>query len=68
MFDPKILDDLSKRLSESLPTSLREVRDDVDKNARAVLQSALAKLDLVTREEFDVQVATSPARRRAPCV
>ncbi len=64
MFDPKILDDLSKRLSESVPAGLREVRDDIDKNARVVLQSAFAKLDLVTREEFDVQTAVL-ARSRA---
>jgi ubiquinone biosynthesis accessory factor UbiK len=64
MFDPKILDDLSKRLSESVPAGLREVRPDFDKNARAALQSALTKLDLVTREEFDVQTAVL-ARSRA---
>ena len=55
MFDPKILDDLSRRLSDSLPAGLRVMRDDVDKNMRAAMQSALTRLDLVTREEFDVQ-------------
>ena len=64
MFDPKILDDLSKKLSESLPAGLREVRADIDKNARVVLQGMLAKFDLVTREEFDVQTAVL-ARSRA---
>ena len=64
MFDPKILDDLSKRLGEALPDGLRVVREDIDKNVRAVVQGTLAKLDLVTREEFDVQVAVL-ARSRA---
>jgi len=64
MFDPKILDDLSRRLSDSLPAGLRVMRDDVDKNLRAAVQSALTRLDLVTREEFDVQVAVL-ARTRA---
>lgn len=64
MFDPKILDDLSRRLSDSLPAGLRIMRDDVDKNLRAAVQSALTRLDLVTREEFDVQVAVL-ARTRA---
>ncbi len=64
MFDPKILDDLSKKLGGLVPAGLREVRADIDKNARATLQSALAKLDLVTREEFDVQTAVL-ARSRA---
>ncbi|KPK60853.1 MAG: hypothetical protein AMJ59_04465 [Gammaproteobacteria bacterium SG8_31] len=55
MVDPKIIDDLAKRLSDSVPESLRALQLDVDQNFRAILQAGLAKLDLVTREEFDVQ-------------
>ena len=55
MVDPKIIDDLAKRLAESMPDSLRALQADLDQNFRAVLQSALGKMDLVTREEFDVQ-------------
>lgn len=51
------IDKLAKKLAESLPQGLRSVRDDVEKNFRAVLQGSLHKLDLVTREEFDVQAA-----------
>lgn len=40
-----------------MPQSLRSVRDDLEKNFRSVLQSGLSKLDLVTREEFEVQEA-----------
>lgn len=54
-FDPKTLDDLARRLSESLPPGLAAVRDDLERNFRAVLQSGLARLDLVSRQEFDVQ-------------
>jgi len=53
--DPKTLDDLARRLSEALPPGLAAVRDDLERNFRAVLQSGLARLDLVTRQEFDVQ-------------
>ena len=53
--DPKILDDLAKKLADSVPAGLRELKADAEKNFRAVLQSVLAKLDLVAREEFDVQ-------------
>lgn len=53
--DPKTLDDLARRLSEALPPGLAAVRDDLESNFRAVLQSGLARLDLVTRQEFDVQ-------------
>ncbi len=53
--DPRILDDLAHRLSETVPPGLTAVRDDLERNFRAVLQSGLARLDLVTRQEFDVQ-------------
>jgi len=55
--DPKILDDLAKKLADSVPAGLRELKADAEKNFRAVLQSVFAKLDLITREEFDVQSA-----------
>jgi hypothetical protein len=53
--DPKTLDDLARRLAESLPPGIAALRDDVERNFRAVLQAGLARLDLVTRQEFDVQ-------------
>ena len=57
MIDPKILDDLAKRLADAVPSGIRDLQRDLEKNFRAVLQAAFAKLDLVTREEFDVQTA-----------
>lgn len=57
MVDPKILDDLAKRLADAVPSGIRDLQRDLEKNFRAVLQAAFAKLDLVTREEFDVQTA-----------
>lgn len=55
MFDTKFIDDTVKRLSESLPPGLNKFKKDLEKNFRAVLQSMLTKLELVTREEFDIQ-------------
>ena len=55
MLDPKLFDDLARRLSATLPSGARELQQDVEKNLRTVLQATLSKLDLVTREEFDVQ-------------
>ena len=55
--DPKTLDVLARKLSESLPPGLAALHDDLERNFRAVLQSGLARLDLVTRQEFDVQSA-----------
>ncbi len=51
------IDKLAKMLAETLPQGLRSVRDDLEKNFRSVLQSGLGRLDLVTREEFEVQEA-----------
>ncbi|HEX5340384.1 MAG TPA: accessory factor UbiK family protein [Gammaproteobacteria bacterium] len=53
--DPKILDDLAKKLADTVPAGLRELKAEAERNFRSVLQSVLGKLDLVTREEFDVQ-------------
>jgi hypothetical protein len=53
--DPKMLDDLARKLADSVPAGVRQVQRDLEANFRAVLQAALGKLDLVTREEFDVQ-------------
>jgi ubiquinone biosynthesis accessory factor UbiK len=55
MFDTKFIDDTVKRLSESLPPGLNKFKKELEKNFKAILQSMFAKLDLVTREEFDVQ-------------
>lgn len=57
MIDPKILDNLANRLAATLPPGLKEIKQDAEKNFRAVLQSVFAKLNLVTRDEFDVQTA-----------
>ncbi len=57
MLDPKHLDDLTRRLAGSLPRGLQALQEDIGRNLRATLESGLAKLDLVTREEFDVQTA-----------
>ena len=54
MLNPKFLDEISSRLSELIAASPAK---DIEKNARALLASTFARLDLVTREEFDVQAA-----------
>ena len=54
-FDPKFFEDLAKRLSEAVPPQLAALKNDLEVNFKSVLQAGLAKLDLVTRQEFDVQ-------------
>jgi BMFP domain-containing protein YqiC len=51
------LDELARRLAESVPESLRSFGRDLEGNFKAVLQAQLSKLDLVSRQEFDVQAA-----------
>lgn len=53
--DPRFIDDLARRLSAAVPRGLSAMRRDLEDNFKAVLQSGLARLDLVTRQEFDVQ-------------
>lgn len=51
------IDKLARNLAAAVPDSLRSIGDELEKNFRAVLQAGLGKLDLVTREEFEVQEA-----------
>ena len=51
------IEDLARKLAESVPAGLKSMRDDLESNFRSVLKSGLDKLDLVTREEFEVQQA-----------
>ncbi|WP_327214768.1 accessory factor UbiK family protein [Yersinia mollaretii] len=55
MIDPKKLNKSAHQVHESMPKGIREFGDDVEKKIRLVLQSQLTRLDLVNREEFDVQ-------------
>ena len=57
MIDPRKLDDLARRIQASLPPGLDEVREDVTRNVRAIIAAGIARMDLVEREEFDVQSA-----------
>ena len=49
------LEDLARKLAEAVPEGLRSVRRDLEDNFRSVLKAGLGKLELVTREEFEVQ-------------
>ena len=51
------IENLARKLAAALPEGLRSISEDLEKNFRAVLRASLNKLDLVTREEFEVQEA-----------
>ncbi|MCW8828987.1 MAG: accessory factor UbiK family protein [Gammaproteobacteria bacterium] len=50
-----VIDELSKRISGALPPGASVMKEDLEKNIRSVLHAAFSKMDLVTREEFEVQ-------------
>lgn len=51
------IDDLARRLAEAVPQNLKAMGEDLERSFKSLLTSGLEKMDLVTREEFDVQVA-----------
>jgi BMFP domain-containing protein YqiC len=55
MLDPKKIEEVVESLSKAIPPGLTAMQSDVEKNVRSALSGMFAKLDLVTREEFDVQ-------------
>jgi BMFP domain-containing protein YqiC len=61
MLNPKLFDDINAKISQVLADSPAK---DIEKNIRALMNAAFTKMDLVTREEFDVQVELL-ARTRA---
>ncbi|MFT3755093.1 MAG: accessory factor UbiK family protein [Pseudoxanthomonas sp.] len=57
MIELNHIDDLARRLSDLVPPGLRESREELQQTFKGALQAGLSRLDLVTREEFDVQRA-----------
>jgi BMFP domain-containing protein YqiC len=64
MLDSKQIDDLARRLAEQAPKGLKVLQEDLNRSFRATLEAGLSRLELITREEFDVQAAVL-ARTRA---
>ena len=64
MLDPKIFDDISKRLAGSIPPGMQSLQNDLQRNLHTALEAALGKLNLVTRDEFDIQQAVLQRTRQ----
>ncbi len=56
MFDPSKIADIANKLQDSLPEPLKNAQTDIGEKFKQILQAQFAKLDLVTREEFDTYV------------
>ncbi len=57
MISPKFIEQLTAGIASALPSGMDQVHADLARNVRAAVSSALARMDLVTREEFDAQTA-----------
>jgi len=55
MIDARVFDEIAESLGKLLPPGVAEMKTDFERNAKSAVQGALGNLDLVTREEFDVQ-------------
>ncbi|WP_144392592.1 ubiquinone biosynthesis accessory factor UbiK [Pleionea sediminis] len=55
MIDAKIIEDLANKMSQLVPPEMKKMHLEMESQFKQVLQSQLGKLELVTREEFDVQ-------------
>lgn len=64
MIDAKVLDDLAQRLAGNLPAGVQFLQEELRHNLRAGLEAGLSHLDLVTREEYDVQTAVLARTRQ----
>ncbi|HEY7671710.1 MAG TPA: accessory factor UbiK family protein [Gammaproteobacteria bacterium] len=51
------LDELARELAQAVPKNLRAIGADLERNFKALLKAGLERMDLVTREEFDLQAA-----------
>ena len=51
------IDELARQLAEAVPKNLRALGQDLEKNFRALLLAGFERMDLVTREDFDLQAA-----------
>ena len=57
MIDPNVLDQLTKSISDNIPDSFKLMQYDLEKNIKASLQALFRDMDLVSRDEFDLQAA-----------
>lgn len=55
MINTKKIEEIAQQVTDSIPPSLKNLANDFEDKTKAVLQKKLSQLDVVTREEFDVQ-------------
>jgi|TARA_B100001250_G_C19817430_1_gene799493 hypothetical protein len=63
-FDQRKIDELSKKLAGAIPENYQTIKGDLEENFKSLLNTGLSKMDLVTREEFDIQVSVLARTRK----
>ena len=56
-FDPKNVDDFANKIKDIMPESLKSSKEEMQKTLKSGAEGVLQKLDLVSREEYDIQLA-----------
>ncbi len=64
MSDPDLLDQISQKIATSLPAGIQQFAADSGRNLRSALEHALREMNLVSREEFDIQQAVLQRTRQ----
>lgn len=57
MIDPKIIDDFARKISEAIPPGVSTLKNEMEQNLRTTIESLFSKLNMVSRDEFDIQAA-----------
>ena len=55
MINAKKIEDIAKQVTDAIPPGLKNIPSDFEEKTKSILQKKLSQLDIVTREEFDVQ-------------
>jgi len=55
MFNAKKIEDIAKQVTDAIPPKFKDIANDIEEKTKVVLQRKLSQLDVVSREEFDVQ-------------
>lgn len=55
MIDAKKIEQIAKQITDNIPPGVKGMADNVESRVKQTLQQQLSKLDVVTREEFEIQ-------------
>ncbi len=57
MIDPKIIDEFSQKIADAIPPGVSQIKTEVEQNVRSTVEAFFSKINLISRDEFDIQTA-----------